>query len=151
VFLNILVGLDGSPSSQRALEHAIGLARAGNAKLTLMTVAPPLSMYVTLAGVSTETMGEELDRWAQDILERAAAAVPDDVLAHKVQARGHAGAELLKELKRGHYDLIVLGSRGRGRAQEGLLGSVNSYVHFHAQVPQLTVPDPADDVPEPRP
>lgn len=147
MFLNILVGLDGSPSSRRALEHAIGLARAGNAKLTLMTVAPPLSMYVTLAGISAETMSAELDHWAEEILVRAAAAVPDDVIVHRVQARGHAGQELLKELKRGHYDLVVLGSRGRGRAQEGLLGSVNAFVHFHAQVPLLTVPDPGDDEP----
>jgi nucleotide-binding universal stress UspA family protein len=37
--------------------------------------------------------------------------------------------------------LIVLGSRGRGRAQEGLLGSVNGYIHFHTHVPLLSVPD----------
>jgi nucleotide-binding universal stress UspA family protein len=35
----------------------------------------------------------------------------------------------------------VLGTRGRGRAQEGLLGSVNGYLHFHASVPVLSVPD----------
>jgi nucleotide-binding universal stress UspA family protein len=59
VFTNILVGLDGSPSSRRALEHAIELARAGSAKLTLMTVAPPVATYVTLGGVSIETMSAE--------------------------------------------------------------------------------------------
>jgi nucleotide-binding universal stress UspA family protein len=36
VFTKILVGLDSSPSSPRALEHAIDLAKAGDAKLTLM-------------------------------------------------------------------------------------------------------------------
>ena len=64
VFLNILVGLDGSESSQRALEQAVGLARAGNARLTLMTIAPPVSSYVTLAGISPDEMEEDLDRWA---------------------------------------------------------------------------------------
>jgi nucleotide-binding universal stress UspA family protein len=141
VFLNILVGIDGSPSSQRALEHAIELARAGNAKLTLITVAPPLSSYVTLAGVSTQTMGAELDKWAKDVLDEAARTIPKDVIAHRVQGSGHAGPEILKELGRGRYDLIVLGSRGRGRAQEGLLGSVNGYIHFHSRVPLLSVPD----------
>jgi nucleotide-binding universal stress UspA family protein len=141
MFLNILVGIDGSSPAQRALEHAIELARAGNAKLTLMTVAPPVSSYVTLARISPETMKAELDKWARSILDEAVRAVPDDVPAHTIQGSGHAGPELLKELKRGGYDLIVLGSRGRGRAQEGLLGSVNGYIHFHGHVPLLSVPD----------
>jgi nucleotide-binding universal stress UspA family protein len=141
MFLNILVATDGSPPAQQALEHAVDLARAGNAKLTLITVAPPLSSYVTLAGVSSKTMQDELDKWAREILEGAVRSVPEDVMAHTVQRSGHAGPEILRELERGGYDLIVLGTRGRGRAQEGLLGSVNGYVHFHARVPLLSVPD----------
>ena len=135
------MGIDDSLSSRRALEYAIGLARAGNAKLTLMTVAPLPSSYVTLGGLSPETMSAQLDKWATEALEEAARVVPDDVIAHKVQGRGHAGPAILKELARGQYDLIVLGSRGRGRAQEGLLGSVNGYLHFHSQVPLLSVPE----------
>jgi nucleotide-binding universal stress UspA family protein len=141
MFLNILVGIDGSSSSRRAVEYAIELARMGNAKLTLMAVAPPVSSYAALARISPETMRVELDKWAGSILDEAVRAVPDDVIAHTIQSSGHAGPELLKELKRGGYDLIVLGSRGRGRAQEGLLGSVNGYLHFHAHVPLLSVPD----------
>ena len=106
-----------------------------------MTVAPPPGAYVARAGVSTETMRAELDSWAEDILKAAAGAIPDGVIPHRVQRTGHAGPEIVKELERGGYDLIVLGSRGRGRAQEGLLGSVNGYVHFHSRVPLLSVPD----------
>jgi nucleotide-binding universal stress UspA family protein len=145
VFRKILVGLDGSPSSQRALEHAIDLARAGNGTLTLMTVAPPPASYVTLAGLSIQTMEAELDKWASGILETAAERVPDDVVTHRVQGRGDAGPEILRELRRGGYDLIVLGTRGRGRAQEGLLGSVNGYLHFHAHLPLLSVPEKEGD------
>src|SRR5215831_9636440 len=93
VFLNILVGIDGSASAGRALEHAVDLARAGNSKLTLMTVAPPVSMYVTLGGVAVDTMTTELDNWAKDVLDEAVRALPDDVSAHTVQRRGHAGPE----------------------------------------------------------
>jgi nucleotide-binding universal stress UspA family protein len=148
MFLNILVGLDASATARRALEHAVDLARSGNAKLTLMTVAPPVSTYVTLGGMSVDTMAAELDKWASGVLDSAMRTVPDDVIAHTVQGRGHPGPEIVKELNRGGYDLIVLGSRGRGRAQEGLLGSVNGYVHFHAKVPLLSVPpDAGDDEP----
>jgi nucleotide-binding universal stress UspA family protein len=111
-----------------------------NSRLTLITVTPTISQYVTLAGVSSETMQKELDRWAEGVLKEAAGSVPEDVLAHTVQRSGHAGPEILKEIERGGYDLVVLGSRGRGRAQEGLLGSVNGYLHFHARVPLLSIP-----------
>lgn len=141
MFLNILVALDGSASSLRALDRAAELAQVGNAKLTLMTVAPTPSSYVTLAGVSPEAMQSELDRWAGRILDAAAANLPDGLIPHRIQARGHAGHEILKELKHGGYDLVVLGSRGRNRAEENLLGSVNGYVHFHSHVPLLTVPE----------
>ncbi len=144
MFLNILAAIDGSPSARRALEQAIDLARAMNSALTLITVAPPVSSYVTLAGVSSDTMQEELDKWAAHVLSDAAAAVPDDVIAHRVQRSGHPGPEILEELERGRYDLVVLGSRGRGRAQEGLRGSVNGFLHFHSHVPLLSVPDPSD-------
>jgi nucleotide-binding universal stress UspA family protein len=140
MYLNILVAVDGSPSARRGLEHAIDLARAGNAKLTLITVAPPVRSHVTLAGASTERMRAELEKWAAEILDRAARSVPDDVIAHTVMRSGHPGPAITQELERGGYDLIVLGTRGRGPAQEGLLGSVNGYVHFHARVPLLSVP-----------
>jgi nucleotide-binding universal stress UspA family protein len=141
MFLNILVAVDNSDSARHALEEAIDLARAMNSRLTLITVAPPLSHYVTLAGVSAETMRKELDKWAEDILRKAAATVPDDVVVHRVQRSGHAGPEILREVERARYDLVVLGTRGRGRAQEGLLGSVNGYLHFHSRVPILSVPE----------
>jgi nucleotide-binding universal stress UspA family protein len=141
MFLDILVAVDGSATSHRALDIAVDLARAMRSKLTILTVAPPLAHYVTFAGVSTEVMRAELDRWAERILNEAAALVPDDVIAHRVQRSGHAGPNILEEIERGGYDLVVLGSRGRGRAQEGLLGSVNLYLHFHARVPLLSIPD----------
>jgi nucleotide-binding universal stress UspA family protein len=141
-FLNILVAVDGR-SSSRALEVAVSLAELGNAKMTLITVAPTASSYVTLAGVSPRTMQAELDKWAATTLLEAAEKVPDKIAAHTVQGTGHAGPVILKELKRRNYDLVVLGTRGRGPAQEGLLGSVNGYLHFHSKVPILSVPDTA--------
>jgi nucleotide-binding universal stress UspA family protein len=140
MFLNILVSVDGSPSARLAVEHAVDLARAQNAKLTLMSVAPPVSSYATLGGVSSEKMTAELEQWADRNIAEAAASVPDDVVAHTLRRTGHVGEEIVKELERGRYDLVVLGSRGRGPAREGLFGSVNGYVHFHSRVPVLSVP-----------
>jgi len=141
MFLNILVAVDGSPSASRAVEQAVDLAQSMNSLLTLIAVAPPVPPYVTFAAVSAEEMKGDVERWAEARLQEAAELVPDDVLVHRVQRSGHVGAEIVAELERGAYDLLVLGSRGRGRAQESLLGSVNGYVHFHAHVPVLSVPE----------
>jgi len=92
-------------------------------------MALPLSYFLHLLGADEP-----------GILRKAGATVPDDVVAHRVQRSGHAEQEILEEAERGQYDLVVLGSRGRGRAQEGLLGSVNGYLHFHARVPLLSIP-----------
>jgi nucleotide-binding universal stress UspA family protein len=140
VFLNILVGVDGSPSSGNALSEAVELAQAEGSLLTLICVAPLVSSYVALGGVSSDRMAADLDEWAGQVLEEARSAVPDRVIAHTVQKLGHAGEEIVAELERGSYDLVVLGSRGRGRLQEGFLGSVTGYVHFHSRVPILSVP-----------
>jgi nucleotide-binding universal stress UspA family protein len=141
VFLNILVGFDGSPAARCALEHAVALARVGNAKLTVITVAPPVATYIALAGASSERMHAELEEWAASRLRTASELVPDDLPAHTIQRSGEVGPEIVKELERGAYDLMVLGTRRRGRAQESLIGGVNGYVHFHSRVPHLSVPD----------
>lgn len=71
MFLNILVAIDGSPSARRAVEQAADLARAQNSTLTLMSVAPPVSTYVTLGGVSSEAMAAELEKWADRTVAEA--------------------------------------------------------------------------------
>lgn len=140
MFLNILVGVDESESSHRALGRAAELAEAGNAKLTLITVASPVPGFVAFGGVNHDALASEADRWAERVVKAAAATLPPKVIAHTVTPHGHPGPEIVAELRRGAYDLVVLGSRGRGRAREGLLGSVNGYVHFHSEVPLLSVP-----------
>jgi nucleotide-binding universal stress UspA family protein len=139
MFLNILVAVDGSACSLRALEQAADIARTQNSLLTLITVAPPVPTYIMFAGARPDAVRDELDNWASRILARAIAALPDDLPVHALVRRGHAGRDIVKELERGSYDLLVLGSRGRGRARESLFGSINGYLHFHSPVPVLSV------------
>jgi nucleotide-binding universal stress UspA family protein len=147
MFLNILVAVDGSPSSLHALHEAVDLARAQNSTLTILTVAPPAPPLLPVTGVDPAALREDVERWAAQILADAAATVPDDVLLRTVQRSGHPGSEVVRELAGGRYDLVVLGSRGRGPARSGLLGSVNGSVHYHSSVPMLSVPgaDPDDE------
>ncbi|HEY2935927.1 MAG TPA: universal stress protein [Gaiellaceae bacterium] len=141
--MNILVAYDGSPSSRAALEHAYELARTQNSKLTVITVSPPPAAYVSMAGVNAERMKDELDEWASRLAREATAGAPDGVIVHTVQRHGHAGPEIVAEIESGSYDLVVLGSRGRGRISSEILGSVNAFVHFHTKIAMLSIDEPS--------
>ena len=46
---------------------------------------------------------------------------------------------LIRQIKEGHHDLVVMGSRGRGALCAALLGSVSHYLLHHSPVPVLIV------------
>ena len=140
MFRSILVGADGSTSAQHALQEAIDLARSQGARLTVLTVAPPVPTLMPVAGSDPRAVQDGSEQWAAGVLRDAVAAVPDEVEVHTVLRIGHASHEVVDELRGGAYDLVVLGSRGRSATRAGVLGSVNGAVHFHTNVPMLSFP-----------
>jgi nucleotide-binding universal stress UspA family protein len=139
VFRDILVAIDGSEPAARALEEAGELAQAMNARMTLISVAPQIPGLAYRAGVNVAAMEREAEAEADKILREAVASLPDDLPATTVLKHGHAGEEIVKQIEAGGHDLVVLGSRGRGRVASNLLGSVGADVHFHARVAMLVV------------
>jgi len=139
MFSNILVAYDGSPTSRSALTQAYELGQAEGADVTVVTVAPSVAPLAAIAPVSVEGLRAELDRWARTKLDEARAAAPDGLAVRAVERKGHVGDEIVAEIESGDYDLVVLGSRGHGRPATEILGSVNNHVHYHSNVPTLTV------------
>lgn len=139
MFSKILVAYDGSPTSRSALTQAYELAQAEDADVTVVTVAPSVAPLAAIAPVSVEGLRAELDRWARTRLDEARAVAPDGLTVRAVERKGHVGDEIVAEIESGDYDLVVLGSRGHGRLATEILGSVNNHVHYHSNVPTLTV------------
>ena len=135
MFNKILVAYDGSPSSRAAIQQAYALAKANNAQVTILSVAPSVAALAGLSGVSIEELGTELNEWAEQTAREGASTAPSDANVHTITRSGHVGEEIVA----GGYDLAVLGSRGRGRLVTDLFGSANGYVHFHSKVPLLTI------------
>ena len=55
------------------------------------------------------------------------------------QVSNRHGSGIVAEIEAGGYDLVVLGSCGRGRLTTELFGSANGYVHFHSRIPLLSI------------
>ncbi len=145
MFKQILVACDGSDHAMRALGEAVDLARASGGKLTLMTVAPqPSSWIMAGAGVPPPvTIAElqaDIERGAKLELEQSRRAVPNDIEVEERLISGNPGPTIVEEAKSGGFDIIVLGSRGRGAVGSLLLGSVSQYVSQASPIPVLIVP-----------
>jgi nucleotide-binding universal stress UspA family protein len=139
VYRSILVAIDASATAERALEHAISLASVMRARLTVLSVVAPLPSFAYRAGIDTAQLEAEAKREATDLVRAAADAAPQDISITTRVRMGHAGEEIVTQAEEGDHDLVVLGSRGRGRLASTLLGSVGGDVHFHLQVPLLVV------------
>jgi nucleotide-binding universal stress UspA family protein len=154
MFERILVPLDGSEHSLRALEMAKQIAKEFGGKITLIHVysvavrpiiVPEPSTF-SPAGVSVIT-AEEASKVAEAVREagrRVLAEGEQKAKAEKVQVEtmlveGHTVQEIVRAAKEGKLDLIVIGAKGISRIRELLLGSVTDGVIHHAACPVLIV------------
>jgi nucleotide-binding universal stress UspA family protein len=138
MFRSILVAVDGSPAAAAALTQAIDLARAEDARLTLISVAAPPRWPVAAAPYYVPLpAADELEREVGKTLECAEALVPEGVPVSTVLRRGGIAEEILKRVETGEHDLVVMGSRGLRRAGSLLLGSVSRAVLAGSPVPVL--------------
>jgi nucleotide-binding universal stress UspA family protein len=140
MFRNILVAVDGSADADAALAHAIDLAQSERARLTLITAVAEVPQTVYLAGGEQITVLRQMvyDE-AEAVIRRARERVPTDLPVTTVLSRQPIRSALIRELKKGHHDLVVVGSRGRGAVRSALLGSVSHYVLNHSPAPVLVV------------
>ena len=140
-FTNILVAVDGSDHALDAVRVAAQLAAALSAQLTLMTVYHAPSDSLGEPNYS-HALGQALAD-AQRVLEDAKrVAVNAAGREPRVEWLAGTPAETIVETVRaGNYDLVVVGTLGRGRLGAALMGSVSCAVTANAGRPVLVVGD----------
>jgi nucleotide-binding universal stress UspA family protein len=142
-YRKILVPLDGSGWSRRAIPHAVDIARANEAEIVLLHVfRPPAADYAdTIVLAGQEGQIQQL----REALEQHLSSVADGlkkenmlVSTQVIDGLGVAGA-ICDYVKHEKIDLVVMSTHGRTGLARFLMGSVASRVMEVVEVPVLLI------------
>ena len=136
----ILVPVDGSENSDRAVKHALDMVTAGlSAELHFLNVQPNFG-----GAISTFVDREQIDSYRRDEGNKALASAVD--LAKKASAKhkvhigvGRHGEVVTDFARKLGVNLVVMGTRGHTGLAGVLLGSVAQDVIAHVDVPVTLV------------
>jgi nucleotide-binding universal stress UspA family protein len=135
----VLVAVDESPASLAAVRWATRLAKNLGSKLALVhVVGYPLEFAPELA-LSHDPLLEQIKEDGHKALAAAADLVDNEVPAIMVMREGTPATEILAVADLWHADLIVMGTRGRGRLANFLLGSTTELVIRRAGCPVICI------------
>jgi nucleotide-binding universal stress UspA family protein len=136
---SILIAVDGSTGSDRAVEQGLELAETAGAEVVFVFVRQP-PMPILGSPYYQRCVTGELEH-AQDALARAhLAAREHGVVAASEILEGNAAHEIIEFAREREVDLIIVGSRGLGAVADAVLGSVSRAVVHESDRPVLVVP-----------
>ncbi len=132
----ILVGVDGSQPSKKALEYASNLASKYGSELYIVNTTEEFgdSVHVQLL--------EKHDNYVNEVRRRSKALLNESestakelgvVKIYTMQEEGNAAEKILEIANDQEVDTIVVGSRGLSTAKEFLLGSVSHKLSHHSK------------------
>ena len=149
MYANILLSTDGSDVARKGLKHGIALAKALNAKVTVITVTEP--MWVDYGGGHDSgwiPSQEEIEHFEAACRARAdrvldeARAVAEQVGISAALLRvpdAHPATAIIEAAKSRGCDLVVMASHGRRGLSKLFLGSQTSEVLADGSVPVFVV------------
>jgi nucleotide-binding universal stress UspA family protein len=139
----IVVGVDGSETSQAAAEHAVAMARQWKGKLYLVTVVRTPEGWWGIGGAPPppEALSAALAEGQAQVLNELEESLNlEGVDYEAVEELGDPSSRLLAVAENHGADLIVIGRRGAGFAERVMMGSVADRLCHQSVVPVLVVP-----------
>ena len=146
MYKHILVATDGSKLSQKAVTHAIALAQALGAKLTVFYASPDYPLPAYADGVVYEPVSkkeyaalatQEAEKILSAIAEKAEAGGLECATVHTIAPAPWEA--ILAAAKKAKADAIVMASHGRRGLSAVLLGSETQKVLTHSKIPVIVV------------
>jgi nucleotide-binding universal stress UspA family protein len=155
MYRRILVPVDGSHTSMRGLEEAIRLAKDQGARLRLVHV---VEEYVVVQGTGVDGAGLYVSELIESLQAEGKKIVASAIaLANKRGVKTDASTfesftnrssdYIIREAKKWHADLIVMGTHGRRGVNRLVLGSDAEIVVRTSPVPVLLVRSPERKAP----
>jgi len=140
LFTNILVPIDGSDNSYRALDAALLVSEKLGSDITVIHVMEE----VPITHIGSEKMLNELleayKKENQDILLKCSEIANQKGLTIKTfLLQGNPASAILDYIKKEKFDLVIMGSRGLGKFKELILGSVSSKIVHHSPCAVLLI------------
>lgn len=137
----ILVPVDGSANSMRAVRYAIGMAGPLGAKVRLFYVFPVSSVEIIgMAGMSRDDIERAAQAAAQRVFDKLHAEIGDTAVTIEDETSiGDPAEEIIRCTEDDPELLVIIGRRGLSRIQSLLLGSVSEKVIRHAHSPVTVI------------
>jgi nucleotide-binding universal stress UspA family protein len=130
MFHKILVAIDGSPASEKALAAAVDLAAHFNADLTALGVAEVPEVVGMIDEV--DEIRQATEGHLKQIGEAAVRyARSRGMTLHSVVVRGHAADAIVRYAESEGMNLVVMGQHGHSRIARFFLGSTTDRVSEH--------------------
>lgn len=144
MYRNVLVAYDGTDGAKAALAQAVDIVTPSGGALSL---ASSVAERSALHPVETRPADPKAAADARHALDETIASLDPDLGASPWVVAGPAGVAILAVARDIEADLIVTGSRGRGRVARALLGSVSAELVNNAHCDVLVVhPDDGSGV-----
>jgi len=137
IWKKILVPLDGSKNSFRGLDNAISIARACQATITgicILPIYPKNLVDIVIPFLFHPEM--EAKKFLANAKKRAA---QKGILFKSKIIWGSPICEIQEMINSKKFDLIVIGSRGKGSLKELFLGSVSNAIVHKSKIPVMVV------------
>ncbi len=143
MYQHILIPVDGSPTSDRALQEALALARQHNAQLQLLHVLEEVHFVDMESSINYAELQESIRNSGAKVLAQAQVLVQQAGMTAEtklLEAGGERVASVIvAEAERWPADLIVIGTHGRTGFSRLLFGSVAEGVVRTAPAPVLLI------------
>lgn len=153
----ILYATDLSENSAYAFRFAVSLAQQHGAKIHIFHVMEEIKTNILAAYYELEKLQEIREKGKQEIKDRIQKRLetfcqrelmkdPEcrDLVASTEVVEGDPAAEILRKADELGFDLVVMGTHGKGFLEHAFLGSVAEKVLHRIKIPVLTIPIPKE-------